>query len=100
MILKDEAHHIYSFEKAWKNLLVNLHKNLASQYGKGINMELDFSATPKTETGALFPWITVDFSLKEAIEMNIVKLPLKGIVKNAEEVASTKAVERYRAWLP
>ncbi len=99
MILKDEAHHIYSFEKAWKKILLNLHRNLINQYGKGINMELDFSATPKTETGALFPWIIVDFSLKEAIEMNIVKLPLKGIVKNAEEIASKKAVERYRAWI-
>jgi len=99
MILKDEAHHIYSFEKAWKKILLNLNKNLVSQYGKGINIELDFSATPKTETGALFPWIIVDFSLKEAIEMNIVKLPLKGIVKKAEEISSTKAVERYRAWI-
>jgi len=99
MILKDEAHHIYSFEKAWKKILLSLNKNLVSQYGKGINMELDFSATPKTETGALFPWIIVDFSLKEAIEMNIVKLPLKGMVKNAEEITSTKAVERYRAWI-
>ncbi len=99
MILKDEAHHIYSFEKAWKKILLSLNKNLVSQYGKGINMELDFSATPKTETGALFPWIIVDFSLKEAIEMNIVKLPLKGIVKDASEIASTKAVERYRAWI-
>ena len=99
MILKDEAHHIYSFEKAWKKILLSLNKNLVSQYGKGINTELDFSATPKTETGALFPWIIVDFSLKEAIEMNIVKLPLKGIVKDASEIASTKAVERYRAWI-
>jgi len=99
MILKDEAHHIYSFEKAWKKILLGLNKDLVSQYGKGINMELDFSATPKTETGALFPWIVVDFSLKEAIEMNIVKLPLKGIVKDASEIASTKAVERYRAWI-
>jgi type III restriction enzyme len=99
MILKDEAHHIYSFEKAWKNILLGLHKNLISQYGKGINMELDFSATPKTETGALFPWVIVDFSLKEAIEMNIVKLPLKGLVKGAEEIASKRAVERYRAWI-
>jgi type III restriction enzyme len=99
MILKDEAHHIYSFEKAWKKILLTIHRNLASQYGKGINMELDFSATPKTETGALFPWIVVDFSLKEAIEMNIVKLPLKGKVKNAEEIASKKTVERYRAWI-
>jgi len=99
MILKDEAHHIYSFEKAWKKILLSLHRNFISQYGKGINMELDFSATPKTETGALFPWIIVDFSLKEAIEMNIVKLPLKGMVKNAEEIASTKVVERYKAWI-
>ena len=99
MILKDEAHHIYSFEKAWKKILLELNRNLASQYGKGINMELDFTATPKTETGALFPWIIVDFSLKEAIEMNIVKLPLKGLVKGAEEIASKKAVERYKAWI-
>ncbi|HOV92442.1 MAG TPA: DEAD/DEAH box helicase family protein [Candidatus Kapabacteria bacterium] len=99
MILKDEAHHIYSFEKAWKKILLELNKSLASQYGKGINMELDFTATPNTETGALFPWIIVDYSLKEAIEMNIVKLPLKGVVKGAEEIASQKAVERYRAWI-
>jgi type III restriction enzyme len=99
MILKDEAHHIYSFEKAWKKILLKLHRDLAFEYGKGINMELDFSATPKTGTGALFPWIIVDFSLKEAIEMNIVKLPLKGVVKGAEEIASKKAVERYRAWI-
>jgi type III restriction enzyme len=99
MILKDEAHHIYSFEKAWKKLLLNLHNNLAKQYGKGINMELDFSATPKTESGELFPWIIVDFTLKEAIEMNIVKLPLKGTVKNAREIRSNKVVVRYRAWI-
>ncbi|MEA1912424.1 MAG: DEAD/DEAH box helicase family protein [candidate division WOR-3 bacterium] len=99
MILKDEAHHIYSFEKAWKKILLRLNKNLISQYGKGIYMELDFSATPKTGAGALFPWIIVDFSLKEAIEMNIVKLPLKGMVTNAEEIASNKTVERYRAWI-
>ncbi len=99
VILKDEAHHIYSFENAWKQILLGLNRNLYSQHGKGVNMELDFSATPKTDTGALFPWIIVDFSLKEAIEMNIVKLPLKGMVKNAEEIASKKAVERYRAWI-
>ena len=98
-ILKDEAHHIYSFERAWKKILRGLHGDLASRYGQGVNMELDFSATPKTETGALFPWIIVDFSLKEAIEMNIVKLPLKGKVKNAQELASNKTVERYRAWI-
>lgn len=99
MILKDEAHHIYHVEKAWKKILIDLHKKLEENYGKGIAMELDFSATPKTETGAYFPWIIVDFPLAEAIEMNIVKRPIKGILKRARETASTKAHEKYRAWI-
>jgi type III restriction enzyme len=99
MILKDEAHHIYHVEKAWKKILLNLHEGLKNTQGFGINMELDFSATPKTETGAFFPWIIVDFSLKEAIEMNILKRPLKGKVGRAKEIASTKAHEKYRAWI-
>jgi len=98
-ILKDEAHHIYNVEKAWKMILLKLHKDLEATAGKGINMELDFSATPKTETGAYFPWIIEDFTLKEAIEMDIVKRPLKGTVKKARETASAKAHERYMAWI-
>jgi type III restriction enzyme len=98
-ILKDEAHHIYSVEKEWKKILLNLHKKLQKDHGRGINMELDFSATPRNENGALFPWVISDFTLREAIEQNIVKRPLRGIVKKAEEIASKKAVERYRAWI-
>lgn len=99
MILKDEAHHIYNVEKAWKKILLDLHKNLEASAGKGINMELDFSATPKTETGAYFPWIIDDSTLKEAIEMDIVKRPLKGTVIRAREISSDKAHEKYRAWI-
>ncbi len=99
MILKDEAHHIYSYEKKWKNILVELHRHLESTFGKGIIVELDFSATPKSENGALFPWLIVDFTLKEAIEMSIVKRPLKGIVYDATEISSKNVVERYKAWI-
>lgn len=99
MILKDEAHHIYSFEKKWKNILVELHKRLESNFGKGIIMELDFSATPKLESGKLFPWLIADFTLKEAIEMSVVKRPLKGIVSDATEISSKSVVERYKAWI-
>ncbi len=99
MVLKDEAHHIYNYEKKWKNILVDLHKHLESTFGKGIITELDFSATPKSENGALFPWLIVDFTLKEAIDMNIVKRPLKGIVDNATEISSENIVERYKAWI-
>ncbi|MEM4347892.1 MAG: DEAD/DEAH box helicase family protein [Candidatus Altiarchaeota archaeon] len=99
MILKDEAHHIYHVEKAWKKVLLKLNENLIKRFHMGIWAELDFSATPKTETGSLFPWIIVDFALAEAIEMNIVKRPMKGILKNAREITSNAAHERYRAWI-
>ncbi len=99
MILKDEAHHIYNYEKKWKQILIDLHKSLESRYSKGFNSELDFSATPRSENGSLFPWLIADFTLKEAIEMNIVKRPLKGIVKGATEITSTNVVDRYRAWI-
>jgi len=99
MILKDEAHHIYHVEKAWKKVLLKLNERLIKEYNKGIWAELDFSATPKTETGSFFPWIIVDFALAEAIEMNIVKRPMKGILKKAREITSDVAHERYRAWI-
>jgi len=99
MILKDEAHHIYNLERAWKKILMNLHRDLIKSQKKGIHSELDFTATPKQESGALFPWIIVDFGLAEAIEMNIVKKPIKGIIQNAQEIASKKPTERYRAWI-
>ncbi len=99
MILKDEAHHIYNYEKRWKQILIDLHKGLESKYGKGFNSELDFSATPRGDNGAPFPWLIVDFTLKEAIEMNIVKLPLKGIVQGATVITSTNVVQRYQAWI-
>lgn len=99
MILKDEAHHIYDTQSKWKNILLDLHEKLKTNHGEGINMELDFSATPKTKEGRLFPWIIVDFPLKEAIEMNIVKRPLEGTLREAKEIESEKLVERFKAWI-
>jgi len=100
MILKDEAHHIYNVEKAWKKILLNLHKHLQATFGKGINTELDFTATPKEEKkGKLFPWIIIDFSLKEAIEMGIVKYPLKGIIHRPRVLESSRISEKFRRWI-
>lgn len=99
MILKDEAHHIYNLEKAWKKILVNLHNKLQSNFGVGINVELDFTATPKTEQGKLFPWIITDFSLKEAVEMGIVKYPLKGVISQPQVFESKKISDKFRRWI-
>jgi len=99
MILKDEAHHIYSLDKAWKKILININEELAAKFGKGINMELDFSATPKDENGNIFAWTICDFTLKEAIIMGVVKLPLRGKVKQARGYVSPIPKEQYSVWL-
>jgi len=99
MILKDEAHHIYSLDKAWKKILINVHNGLMGKFGKGINMELDFSATPKDEKGNIFAWAICDFTLKEAIIMGVVKLPLRGRIKKARGYTSAIPQEQYSVWL-
>jgi len=99
MILKDEAHHIYNLDKAWKKILINIHTGLINKFGTGINMELDFSATPKDEKGNIFAWTICDFTLKEAIVTGVVKLPLRGKVKKARGYASAVPKEQYSVWL-
>jgi len=93
MILKDEAHHIHREESSWQNYLWDLHEALLSNHSKGIFMEFDFTATPKDERGALFPWIIVDFSLREALQTGIVKYPAKVIVHDAPAIKKGFSIE-------
>ncbi len=52
--------------------------------------QLDFSATPRFQKGAIFPWTISDYPLKQAILDGIVKRPMKGIAK-VEEAKSEHA---------
>ncbi len=98
-ILKDEAHRIYNLEREWKKNLLKLHESLVAEHGEGLKMELEFTATPKDDKGRYFPWIISDFTLKEAVQMGIVKYPLKGVLEHPEEFSSLKISERFRRWI-
>ncbi|RKX44156.1 MAG: hypothetical protein DRP27_07105 [Thermotogae bacterium] len=99
MIMKDEAHHIHREESKWQKYIWDLHKDLRSEHGKGVFMELDFSATPKDESGALFPWIIVDFSLREALQMGIVKYPAKVVVHDAPALKRGFSLEEFMPYI-
>jgi type III restriction enzyme len=99
MILKDEAHHIHREESKWQNYLWDLHEKLIERHSKGIFMELDFSATPKDERGALFPWIIVDFSLREALQTGIVKYPAKVIVYDAPLIKKGFSIDDFMPYI-
>ncbi|MFN3740963.1 MAG: DEAD/DEAH box helicase, partial [Thermodesulfovibrionales bacterium] len=76
LILNDEAHHVHDTDLVWYKIILGLHENLKIKAGKGVSLNLDFSATPKDQNGTFYPWIICDYPLAQAIEDRIVKAPL------------------------
>jgi type III restriction enzyme len=92
LVVNDEAHHTHDEESEWNNVIRALHKETP------LTAQLDFSATPRFQKGAIFPWTISDYPLKQAILDNIVKRPMKGIAK-IDEAKSQIASVRYRGYL-
>jgi type III restriction enzyme len=92
LVVNDEAHHTHEEESEWNNVIRALHKETP------LTAQLDFSATPRFQKGAIFPWTVSDYPLKQAILDNIVKRPMKGIAK-IDEAKSQIASVRYRGYL-
>ena len=92
LVINDEAHHTHDEESEWNKVIRRLHDKtpLAAQ--------LDFSATPRFQKGAIFPWTISDYPLKQAIIDGIVKRPMKGIAKITEAKSDVASV-KYRAYL-
>ena len=98
MVINDEAHHVHEEELKWHQTLMSIHNSLPN----GINLWLDFSATPKTQTGTYYPWIIVDYPLAQAVEDRIVKAPL--IVhrvnrKDPENITKENIIQKYGDWI-
>ncbi|MGH7453996.1 MAG: DEAD/DEAH box helicase, partial [bacterium] len=92
MVINDEAHHTHEEDNEWNQVIRRLHEKtpLASQ--------LDLTATPRFQKGAIFPWTIFDYPLKQAIVDNVVKRPIKGVAK-IHEARSTIASVRYKPYL-
>jgi type III restriction enzyme len=92
VVVNDEAHHTHDEEMEWNKVIRNLGEKTP------LSAQLDFSATPRFQKGAIFPWTISDYPLKQAILDGIVKRPMKGIAK-IEEAKSDVASVRYQAYL-
>jgi type III restriction enzyme len=96
MVINDEAHHVHDKELQWHRTLMSIHRTI------GINLWLDFSATPKTQTGAYYPWIIVDYPLAQAVEDRIIKAPLivhRVDKKDPEKLTINNIIEKYGDWI-
>jgi type III restriction enzyme len=92
LVVNDEAHHTHDEDNEWNRVIRGLHKITP------LTAQLDFSATPRFQKGALFPWTICDYPLKQAILDNVVKRPVKGIAQ-IQEAKSDIASVRYRGFL-
>ncbi len=98
MVINDEAHHVHDEDLEWHKTLMSIHNALPS----GINLWLDFSATPKTQTGTYYPWIIVDYPLAQAVEDRIVKVPLivhRVDKKDPENITRDNIIQKYGDWI-
>ena len=101
MVINDEAHHIHDARLAWFKSIEEIHNRLL-QKGGVLSLQLDMTATPKHNNGAIFVQTVSDYPLVEAISQNVVKHPvLPDAASRAKlvEHQSTKYTERYADYL-
>ena len=101
MVLNDEAHHIHDPRMAWFKSIEDIHNRL-KQKGTALSLQLDVTATPKHNNGAIFVQTVSDYPLVEAISQNVVKHPvLPDAASRAKltEQQSAKYTEKYADYL-
>ena len=101
MILNDEAHHIHDAKLAWFQSILDIHNRLL-QKGGALSLQLDVTATPKHNNGAIFVQTMADYPLVEAISQNVVKHPvLPDAASRAKlsERQSAKYTEKYTDYI-
>src|SRR5215210_2346581 len=103
VVVNDEAHHVWDEKLKWNQSIERLHAELRERSdddpGAGVVSQLDFSATPKDQKGAIFRHVVVDYPLAEAVGDTIVKTPVIGEVSGAALEPGDSSVMQNRQWL-
>ena len=101
VVLNDEAHHIHDKSLAWFKSIEDIHNRLL-QKGGSLSLQVDVTATPKHNNGAIFVQTVSDYPLVEAISQNVVKHPvLPDAASRARlvERQSAKYTEKYADYI-
>ncbi len=101
VVLNDEAHHIHDKDMAWFKSIQDIHNKL-KQKDRALSLQVDVTATPRHDNGAIFVQTICDYPLVEAISQNVVKHPvLPDAPSRAKlvEKQSSKFTERYADYL-
>lgn len=101
MVINDEAHHIHDPKLAWFKSIEDIHNRLL-QKGSSLSLQVDVTATPKHNNGAIFVQTISDYPLVEAISQNVVKHPVLPDAPSRAKLSekqSAKFTEKYADYL-
>lgn len=101
VIINDEAHHIHDSSLAWFKSIEDIHNRL-KQKDHFLSLQVDFTATPKHNNGAIFVQTVCDYPLVEAISQNVVKHPVLPDLASRAKLAerqSSKYTEKYSDYI-
>jgi len=101
VVLNDEAHHIHDPKMAWFKSIEDIHHRLQHKDGF-LSLQVDVTATPKHNNGAIFVQTVSDYPLVEAISQNVVKhpvLPDSASRAKLSERQSSRYTEKYADYL-
>jgi type III restriction enzyme len=96
-VLNDEAHHIHNDKMAWFSSIRDIHHRMV-QRDTRLALQLDVTATPKHDNGAIFVQTIADYPLVEAIHQRVVKhpvLPPQDQLDKLHEAQSAIFTEKY-----
>jgi type III restriction enzyme len=74
-VFNDEAHHIHDPRMAWFKSIQDIHHRML-QKDRRLALQVDVTATPRHDNGAIFVQTVSDYPLVEAIHQNVVKHPV------------------------
>ena len=101
VVLNDEAHHIHDPRMAWFKSIEDIHNRL-KQKGAALSLQVDVTATPKHNNGAIFVQTVADYPLVEAISQNVVKHPVLPDAPSRAKLVerqSAKYTEKYADYI-
>lgn len=101
VVLNDEAHHIHDPRMAWFKSIEDIHNRL-KQKGTALSLQVDTTATPKHNSGAIFVQTVADYPLVEAISQNVVKHPVLPDAPSRAKLVehkSAKYTEKYADYI-
>ena len=100
-VFNDEAHHIHDPKMAWFKSIDDIHNRL-KQKGAALALQIDLTATPRHNNGAIFVQTVADYPLVEAISQNVVKHPVLPDTASRSKLVerqSVKYTERYADYI-